>query len=302
MTKPTPVVLGALVSAVLLIGACGGDTGDEPFALGIQTIDYAFQNVPGEIPAGLVEITLDNLGAVSHEFALVEIGDAGLDQFMTDFPAVLEGGPFPDYADAVMVPIEVVGGESGTSTFTVSEGSYVLFCALAGDASVTPAEGEEEGTGAPHLTLGMAQTIVVGPGKADAALPEADGTVTASDYAFAADVSAGDTVINFINKGPDQVHFAAVSVFPEGTTAEDGEAAFAALLAAPPDAPPPEGAPLPEDAAFSGIASDGLGIQFEMPGGFESGRTYIFACFISDRAGGPPHAIAYQMYEVITVP
>src|SRR3990172_5183511 len=142
---------------------------------------------------------------------------------MMDLRTVVEGGPFPDYADAVMAPIEVVGGESGTSTFIVGEGSYVLFCALSGDASVAPAEGEEEGTGPPHLTLGMAQTIVVGPGKADAALPEADGTVTANDYAFAADVSAGDTVINFINKGPDQVHFAAVSVFPEGTTAEDGK-------------------------------------------------------------------------------
>jgi hypothetical protein len=148
----------------------------------------------------------------------------------------------------------------------------------------------------------MAQTIVVGPGEAGAALSEADGTVTATDYAFATDISSGDTVINFTNDGPDQVHFAAVSVFPEGTTAEDGEAAFAALLASPPDAPPPEGAVFPEDVAFSGIASDGLGVQFEMPGGFESGRTYIFACFISDRAGGPPHAIAYQMYEVITVP
>jgi hypothetical protein len=308
MTKGMRSVLGALLPAVLLVGACGGggDTteaaGDEAFALSIQTIDYAFQNVPAEIPAGLVELTLDNQGAVAHEFALVEIGDTALDQFIIDFPAVLEGGPFPDYAGAAMAPIEVVGGESGTSTFTVGEGSYAVFCTLTGDASVAPAEGEEEGQGALHMTLGMAQTIVVGTGDADAALPEADGTVTATDYAFATDVSAGDTVINFINDGPDQIHFAGVSVFPEGTTAEDGEAAFAALLAAPPDAPPPEGVPLPEDVAFSGIASDGLGIQFEMPGGFESGRTYIFVCFISDRAGGPPHAIAYQMYEVITVP
>ena len=121
MTKRMRGVFGALLSAVLLVGACGG--GDEAFALTIQTIDYAFENVPTEIPAGVVEIALDNQGAVSHEFALVEIGDTALDQFITDFPAVLEGGPFPDYADAVMAPLEVGGGESGTSTFTVGEGT-----------------------------------------------------------------------------------------------------------------------------------------------------------------------------------
>jgi plastocyanin len=299
MTKRT-WVLGALLWVLLLLGACGG--GDEAFDLSIETTDYVFQNVPTEVPAGLIEITLDNQGAVSHEFALAEIGNTPLDQFFTDFaPVISEGGAFPEYLGAVMVPIEVAGGESATTSFTVTEGTYAIFCALTGDAAGTPAEGEEEAQGPPHFTLGMAQIIVVGSGEADAALPEADGSVTATDYAFEADIEAGDTVINFTNDGPNEVHFASVSVFPEGTTAEDAEAAFAALLEAPPDAPPPEGALLPEDIAFSGIASDGLGVQFEVPGGFESGRTYIFTCFISDRAGGPPHAIAYQMYEVFTV-
>ena len=108
-------------------------------------------------------------------------------------------------------------------------------------------------------------------------------------------------MINYTNDGPNEVHFASVAVFPEGTTAEDGEAAFAALLELPEDQAPPEGTPEPEDIAFSGIASAGLGIQFEVPGGFESGRTYVLVCFISDRAGGAPHAIANQMYEVFTV-
>jgi hypothetical protein len=49
------------------------------------------------------------------------------------------------------------------------------------------------------------------------------------------------------------------------------------------------------------VFSSGLGNQFTVPGGFESGRTYVLACFISDRAGGPPHAIAHDMYKVFTV-
>ena len=34
------------------------------------------------------------------------------------------------------------------------------------------------------------------------------------------DLSGGDTVINFTNDGPDQLHFAGFDVFPEGTTVE----------------------------------------------------------------------------------
>ena len=65
---------------------------------------------------------------------------------------------------------------------------------------------------------------------------------------------------------------------------------------------PPKGLPQPEDVGFSGIFSDALGGQFQLlQGEFESGRTYLFSCFISDRAGGPPHAIAYDMYEAVTI-
>ena len=34
---------------------------------------------------------------------------------------------------------------------------------------------------------------------------------------------------------------------------------------------------------------------------FESGRTYVALCFVGDKKGGPPHAIANQMFKVFTV-
>jgi hypothetical protein len=34
---------------------------------------------------------------------------------------------------------------------------------------------------------------------------------------------------------------------------------------------------------------------------FEAGQTYVAACFIQDRKGGPPHAIAHKMYKAFTV-
>lgn len=310
--------LAALALLTTMVVACGDDDdatapteddataptddGGEGQAIEITAVDYAFEDAPEEIAAGVVALSFDNQGKIDHEATFVEIGDTPLDQFLEDFPPVLEGGPFPEYAEHVAAPLEVPGGESAEVTFTLAEGTYALFCTLTGDADAPPpAEGEEGEEGAPHFTLGMAQTITVGPAGEVTDLPEADGSITAKDYTFEPDIEAGDTTINFVNDGPAQVHFASVSVFPEGTDVATAEESFAALLASEEGAPPPEGAVEPEDFAFSGIFSAGLGSQFTVPGGFESGRTYLLACFISDRAGGPPHAIGNQMYKAFTV-
>jgi len=303
--------LAALALLTTMVVACGDDDdataptedgGGEGQAIEITAVDYAFEDAPDEIAAGVVELSVDNQGKVDHEAAFVEIGDTSLEQFLEDFPPVLEGGPFPEYAEHLAAPLEVPGGESAEVTFTLAEGTYALFCTLTGDADAPPpAEGEEGEEGAPHFTQGMAQTITVGPAGEVTDLPEADGSITAKDYTFEPDVEAGDTTINFVNDGPAQVHFAEVSVFPEGTDVATAEESFAALLASEEGAPPPEGAVLPEDFASSGIFSAGLGSQFTVPGGFESGRTYMLSCFIQDRAGGPPHAIGNQMYKAFTV-
>jgi hypothetical protein len=33
----------------------------------------------------------------------------------------------------------------------------------------------------------------------------------------------------------------------------------------------------------------------------KAGRTYVVLCFVSDKAGGPPHAIAHHLFKVFTV-
>lgn len=322
-----PRALAVLATLAMVAGACGDDRDDDQTATTTTTteaetqqveivgVDYAFSEVPENLSAGVIDLSFDNQGEVAHEVALVEIGDTPLEQFLEDFPPVLEGGPFPDYAEHVAVPIEVEGGESADVTFTLAEGTYALFCALDGDADADAegsgvegveggegGEGEEGASGPAHYERGMAQVLTVGPGEADPALPEADGSITAVDYGFEIDVAAGDQRINYVNEGPEEVHFAAVSVFPEGTDAAAAEASFQKLLESPPDGPPPEGVIEPEEFGFSGIFSPGLGAAFEVPGdGFESGRTYLVVCFIQDRSGGPPHAVGHEMYEVFTV-
>ncbi len=300
----TRSLLAVFAVLPLSLAACGSD---DDSAADVQQVtvvadDYVFTNAP-EFDAGVIQLTLENNGAVSHEVAFVEIGDTPIADFPADFLPVFEGGPFPDYADAAMAPLEVEGGKTGTVTFTLGEGTYALFCALDGDADApAPAEGEEPTAGEPHLKRGMIQSFTVGAGDDDAVLPEADGTITANDYTFDVDVVAGDKTINFDNDGPDEIHFAGVNVFPEGTTAAEAEEAFGAMLSAEEGSPLPEDGLQSEDFAFSGVASPGLGVQFSSAeGAFESGRTYIVACFISDRAGGPPHAIGQKMYKAFTV-
>lgn len=295
----------------VLLAGCGDDSDSStdttaapqdstPATLDVTTVDYAFEHAPTTIAAGAVELKLTNDGKVPHEVALIEIGDTPLDAFIPTFAPVLEGGPFPDEAQNVAAPLEVEPGDVGSATFTVAPGTYAMLCTLTGDADAPPpAEGEDPAEGAAHMTKGMAQVITVTDEGNALELPAADGTMTAKDYSFDPQVKAGDTKINFVNNGPDEVHFASISEFPEGTDAAAGEAAFKTALES--DGPPPAGALSPEDVAFSGVFSSGLGSQFTVPGGFKSGRTYVVACFISDRAGGPPHAIANQMYKVFTV-
>lgn len=265
--------------------------------LEVQGLDYAFSGLPEELEAGTLSFTFANEGEVDHEIAFVEMGpDTTAEQFFTDFaPFVAEGAPAPEYAEVIVGAVEAGPGQSADYVFMLPEGRYMAFCALTGDAENPDAEEEGE----PHFARGMQQEVNITGGEATA-LPEAEGTITASDYTFEADIPAGATTINFMNDGPDQIHFAGIDRFPEGTTVEQAEEAFATLLELGEGQAPPEGTPEAEEFFFSGIAAQGLGIQSKAAQAFEPG-TYIAYCFIQDRQGGPPHAIAYQMYKAFTV-
>jgi hypothetical protein len=54
-----------------------------------------------------------------------------------------------------------------------------------------------------------------------------------------------------------------------------------------------------EQFGSSGVFGPGSSGTFEAP--FEEGHTYVALCFVSDREGGPPHALQHQMYEVFRV-
>ncbi|MBW3548891.1 MAG: hypothetical protein KY452_12275 [Actinobacteria bacterium] len=132
-------------------------------------------------------------------------------------------------------------------------------------------------------------------------LPETDGTITAVDYDFEVDVQAGDS-FTFRNDSSNQFHHAVVFNFGsiDPATVEENLPAF---LEGGEEQPPP---PAFEDLDFEKLESGHAGVFG--PGGagtaigtFQSGNTYAAICFIQDRTGGPPHAFAYDMYEVFQV-
>jgi hypothetical protein len=145
----------------------------------------------------------------------------------------------------------------------------------------------------------MIQELTV-TGDASLELPEADGSITARDYEFDIDVPAGEQTVNFVNEGPEQIHHAVFFAFTEGTDVAAAETALDTFISSE-DAPPPPEIDLEgsDGLPSSGLFSTGLGQTLET--NFESGRTYAVLCFIQDRAGGPPHAVAHDMKQVFTI-
>lgn len=113
------------------------------------------------------------------------------------------------------------------------------------------------------------------------------------------DTHRGNTTINFVNNGPNQVHLSTVEEYPKGVDAAEAEEAFKTQLE---PGPLPKGVPGATGLGYSGIFSPGLSSTFELyQGGFESGRTYLFECFFLDRDGESPHNSAYGMYSIVTI-
>ncbi|MBA2624721.1 MAG: hypothetical protein H0U89_03845 [Acidimicrobiia bacterium] len=103
-----------------------------------------------------------------------------------------------------------------------------------------------------------------------------------------------------MNEGPEQVHHAVLFPFVEGTDEAAAEAALNTFLASE-DAPPPPEIDLAniDSTGDSAVYSGGLGGTSEAD--LVAGRTYAVVCFISDRAGGPPHVVAHDMKKIFTV-
>jgi plastocyanin len=267
--------------------ACGDDSASssEPAALTVTASEpsdgkYAF-DVPEEVEGGTVQLTFKNSGAEPHEFAIVKVTDGTTPDQLLDTLFAEEGAPIPDFL------IGAPGGAGGTapgasaaSTISLDEGTYVYFCTFTKDDQSPP-----------HFQNGMLGEFTVKDVASTAALPETNATINPSEYKFdATGLRAGENTITFANKGQEFHHLIAVPL-ADGATIEDVNA-FLQSEDGGGGAPPPVDFEQEQDLAVTGPGEAQVVTMT-----FDAG-SYVFLCFITDKAGGPPHAIKGMVTQV----
>ena len=322
MRRPSLLLLCALV---LVAPACSGGGGSKtegtspplsssttavvatPPSVTVTARDYGF-DLPAEIEGGTVRMTLQNTGKLEHEAVIVEAGTMPLDRMRQDLTPIVQsaGKATPDYLKFRGGVSLVRGGTSSTATVTLPPGQYVMVCTLTDADSVDtekpvdPAGPASQAGTRFHFDLGMAVPFSVKTANT-AAMPPTDGTFTAHDWSY--DLPAltpGAHTYTFRNDGA-QDHTLAVAEFGDGIDEAAAKAAFGTFLAAQAAGkPPPDDLPTPDDVAFGGPLSAAGAVTF--PVELKPNRTYVFACYMSDRAGGPVHALAKNMVAYATTP
>ena len=117
-------------------------------------------------------------------------------------------------------------------------------------------------------------------------LPSAPATVSAKEYSFdASGLKAGKNQIAFENIGAEPHHIIAVPMTP-GATIADVRKFFKTEKGKPPIAF--------EETQSTSVIDGGTTENVELE--LKSGK-YALLCFISDRAGGPPHAAKGMISE-----
>ncbi len=282
------IVLGRAVTAlaaslvVLVLAGCA--TGSvEPKTLSLVASEAGVTGLPASLEAGIYEVTVKNDSSREMDLEFIESAGRPETEFVADLSALInEGAPIPDYIRSIVGVGFVQPAGSMTTTLTLSPADYSLVQ-----------------TGEVIAVLGTVGVAGLAPAADD--LPEG-ARITARDYGFAIEgIVAGAQTVTFVNEGPVQVHHAVVLGFPQGTDEAAIREGIQTLLTLDESSPPPEGIPLPDETIEIGssVYSAGMGGTFQAT--FEAGRPYAVLCFINDRSGGAPHAIAHNMIEVFTV-
>ena len=267
-----------LISAVLLLvitGAVLGQTATIPTATITLSTDGLV--TPETIPAGWVEIALENIGEAPLFGIMARLDeDATMDDFMGALMGMMSGEV------GVLPPATFIGAPAAMPGTTQS----VIYNLAAGSYVLLNVAGEE-----PQIA-----TFVVEGEAVDIDFePEADLTVALVDFAFGLPVElpAGEQTWLIENLG-EQWHELIVIPVPDGTTLEDAMS----LLMATEEEAEGEGT-MPEFAAVWSPMSAGerAWVQVDLAPG-----TYLVSCFIED-VNSDEHAIhaALGMLQIVTV-
>jgi hypothetical protein len=263
-----PICAALAAAAVFALSACGDEGADElTFELNGSGKSAKF-TAPESAESGEAEITFTNNTDKDAEVQLLRIeGDHSAEEVLKALGDAQSGKPFPDWFFAGGGVSTTKPGESRTATQVLEPGTY--YAVNTESESLSPE--------------GLASTEVTGDQSDDEV--DADTTVTAAEYAFTADgLTAGENEIAFKNDGA-QPHHLLISPLKGDATAEEVEEAFKSEKGPP---------PLGDETLSTAVIEGGEGQLVSID--LKPGR-YAFYCFISDRQGGPPHALKGMVDE-----
>jgi plastocyanin len=234
-----------------------------------RALDLALQ---GEPAAGLTQITFRNDARGDHEAQLVRVeGEQSEAEVLRQFGQTGEGAPTPDWLRAAGGAGSASAGQEVASTQVLVPGTYY---AIDSNGGRRPAYVKFEVTGE----------------ASDDALPTADATITARDFSFTSSgLRAGVNEVTFDNTGREIHHVIALPL-AQGRTAADVRRFLATDGRG--GGPPPVDfdRASPNTSAFDGGTSGNVQLRLQR-------GEYVLVCFISNRAGGPPHALMGMITE-----
>lgn len=294
-----PLGTSRLVRGLTLVAACGaltfaacgeddetsgggGDSGGEPKALAIEMTESApgklAVTAPTTAEAGVVKIDFKNSTKLPAGAQLVKVdGDETAEQVVKEIFDTEDGAPTPPWAHGAGGVGDTPPGASGTATQVLEAGTYHL---------VAQQDTEEEST-KPALA-----TIKV-DGEGGGELPDAPASITAEEYGFATEgLKAGKNTVKFDNVGDELHHVVAAPLAPDATI-EDVKK-FLATEGEPQGPPPLDFEQERSTAVLDGKTAQVTDLELQ------KGKN-VLLCFISDRAGGPPH-IAKGMISEVDIP
>jgi hypothetical protein len=281
LTKYLPVS-AAGVAAVFVLTACAkqeappADTAANttaasapaaaatPNMVSFTAKEFSFEG-PDTIPAGLTMFHLTDAGQELHHVQLIKLQEG---KTFADYQAAAKdmgSGPPP----AWMVPYGGVNppapGATTTAMQVLEPGNYAVVCFVEGADHV------------PHIAKGMMRSLTVTPSSNSTTEPNADVTLTLSDYAFTLSkpLAAGKQLIK-VENGASQPHEVVLVQLAPGKTIEDvGKWVFDMKG-------PPPGKPIGGIPAF--VKGKNSFFEADLAPG-----DYGMICFVPDAKDGKPH-------------
>jgi len=239
--------------------------------LRIIAYDYGYL-MPSHVPAGLVRITLRNVGHDVHEATIARFtNDRGTAALYRD--SIRAGVDFPSFAEDVGGVRLTMPGDSGGVWLRLRPGHYIVAC-WKGD----------------HLSRGMVHDLFVDPPDAPRVdPPAASGEIVLTDYAYTISdtLRAGEQVIHVTNRGREEHEADIVRLSSPAALAEYMAWMDSAQVGLPPAMP------------VGGVGDLLPGAEAWMRLRLEPGRYALLCQVPSTSHGGRPHYKLGMVHEFV---